>query len=110
MIDFPSIPEKKYFSISEASSLCGLRPHTLRFWEKEFSQLKPTIRKGRRRLYQKEDILLVRKIRKLLKEEGLTIQGAKRKLSSQRSQEDFSSKNEIIEDLEELLKEIKKVI
>ncbi|MEC7865823.1 MAG: MerR family transcriptional regulator [Pseudomonadota bacterium] len=110
MIDFPSIPEKKYFSISEASSLCGLRPHTLRFWEKEFSQLKPTIRKGRRRLYQKEDILLVRKIRKLLREEGLTIQGAKRKLSLLKVQEDFSSKDEVIEELEELLKEIKKVI
>jgi|TARA_B100001750_G_C15399391_1_gene541825 DNA-binding transcriptional MerR regulator len=110
VIDFPSIPEKKYFSISEASSLCGLRPHTLRFWEKEFSQLKPTIRKGRRRLYQKEDILLVRKIRKLLREEGLTIQGAKRKLSLLKVQEDFSSKDEVIEELEELLKEIKKVI
>lgn len=110
MIEFPSIPEKKYFSISEASSLCRLKAHTLRFWEKEFSQLKPTIRKGRRRLYQKEDILLVRRIRMLLREEGLTIQGAKRKLSSRKSHKELSSKNEIIVDLEEVLKEIRKVI
>lgn len=110
MIEFPSIPNKKYFSISEASSLCGTKPHTLRFWEKEFTQLKPTLRKGRRRFYQKDDILLVRKIRTFLQEEGLTIQGAKRSLSFKKSEEKPSSNEEIIVDLEGILKEIKKVI
>ena len=77
--NLPLIPDKKYFSISEASDLCNVKTHTLRFWEKEFELLKPLTRRGNRRFYQREDLLIIRKIRSLLYEEGLTISGAKKK-------------------------------
>ena len=100
--------DKKYFSISEVSELCSVKPHTLRFWESEFKGLKPITRKGNRRYYQKRDIEMIRKIQALLYEEGLTISGVKRNLSSTKnnnSTNDFSGK--IVEDLEKLLKAIK---
>ena len=103
-----SFSDKKYFSISEVSELCSVKPHTLRFWESEFKELKPITRKGNRRYYQKKDIEMIRKIQALLYEEGLTISGVKRNLSSTKnynSTSDFSGK--IVEDLEELLKTIK---
>ena len=105
-----SIPDKKYFSISEVSDLCKVKSHTLRFWEKEFDLLKPSTRKGSRRVYQKEDILLVQNIRFLLYEEGLTISGAKKKLSSRDSSNESSSNDHLIDDLQEILKEIKQVV
>lgn len=76
----PSIPDKLYFTIGEVSKLCELRPHVLRYWEQEFSPLSPLKRRGNRRYYQLKDVLLVRKIRRLLYEEGYTIEGAKQKL------------------------------
>tara|TARA_B100001113_G_scaffold286849_1_gene242448 strand:- start:37 stop:363 length:327 start_codon:yes stop_codon:yes gene_type:complete len=103
-----SFSDKKYFSISEVSKLCSVKPHTLRFWESEFKELKPITRKGNRRYYQKKDIEMIRKIQALLYEEGLTISGVKRNLSttkSNNSTSDFSVK--IVEDLEKLLKAIK---
>ena len=103
-----SFSDKKYFSISEVSELCSVKPHTLRFWESEFKELKPITRKGNRRYYQKKDIEMIRKIQALLYEEGLTISGVKRNLStikSNNSTSDFSVK--ILEDLEKLLKAIK---
>ena len=103
-----SILDKKYFSISEVSELCSVKAHTLRFWENEFKGLKPITRKGNRRYYQKKDIEMIRKIQALLYEEGLTISGVKRNLSSTKnsnSTSDFSGK--ILEDLEKLLKTIK---
>ena len=103
-----SFSDKKYFSISEVSELCSVKPHTLRFWENEFKGLKPITRKGKRRYYQKKDIEMIRKIQALLYEEGLTISGVKRNLSSTKnynSTSDFSGK--IVEDLENLLKTIK---
>jgi len=103
-----SFSDKKYFSISEVSELCLVKPHTLRFWENEFKGLKPITRKGNRRYYQKKDIEMIRKIQTLLYEEGLTISGVKRNLSSTKnynSTTDFSGK--IVEDLEKLLKTIK---
>ena len=103
-----SILDKKYFSISEVSELCSVKAHTLRFWENEFKGLKPITRKGNRRYYQKKDIEMIRKIQALLYEEGLTISGVKRNLSSTKnynSTSDFSGK--IVEDLENLLKTIK---
>ena len=103
-----SFSDKKYFSISEVSELCSVKSHTLRFWENEFKGLKPITRKGNRRYYQKKDIEMIRKIQALLYEEGLTISGVKRNLSSTKnynSTSDFSGK--IIEDLEKLLKTIK---
>ena len=76
------IPKRRYFAIREASALCGVKPHVLRYWEKEFSQLSPRKRAGNRRYYQTEDILLVRKIRSLLYDQGYTISGARSLLKS----------------------------
>ena len=78
----PPIPEKRYFSIGEVATLCALKPHVLRYWEQEFSKLRPGKRRGNRRYYQYEDVLVVRQIRKLLYEDGFTIEGARAQLSS----------------------------
>ena len=110
MSSLPSIPDKKYFSIKEVSELCEVKTHTLRFWEKEFSNLKPETKKGSRRVYQKDDVIIVRQIRSLLYEEGLTIAGAKKRLNSRTSPNRFSSNDHLIGDLEEILKEIKQVV
>ena len=77
---FPQIPSKKYFSIAEVSSLCGVKPHVLRYWESEFSQISPSKRKGNRRYYQLKDIMIIRHIRLLLYEKGYTINGARENL------------------------------
>ena len=87
-----------------------MKSHTLRFWEKEFKTLKPETKKGSRRVYQKYDLLMVRRIRSLLYEEGLTIAGAKKRLNSRTSPNRFSSNDHLIGDLEEILKEIKQVV
>jgi DNA-binding transcriptional MerR regulator len=76
----PPIPAKRYFTIGEVSELCGVKPHVLRYWEQEFTQLKPIKRRGNRRYYQHHEVLLVRRIRELLYEEGFTIQGARTRL------------------------------
>ena len=103
-----SFSDKKYFSISEVSELCSVKPHTLRFWENEFKGLKPITRKGNRRYYQKKDIEMIRKIQALLYKEGLTISGVKRSLSSTKNNNSLNdSSGKIIEDLEKLLKAIK---
>jgi DNA-binding transcriptional MerR regulator len=77
---YPAIPDKRYFTISEVSQLCLLKAYVLRYWEQEFPQLKPVKRKGNRRYYQYDDILLVRQIRKLLYDDGFTIEGARAQL------------------------------
>ena len=76
----PPIPAKRYFTIGEVSELCGVKPHVLRYWEQEFSQLRPMKRRGNRRSYQHHEVLLVRRIRQLLYEEGFTINGARNRL------------------------------
>jgi len=76
----PSIPAKRYFSISEVSELCGVKPHVLRYWEQEFTQLKPMKRRGNRRYYQHHEVLLIRRIHTLLYKEGFTISGARNRL------------------------------
>jgi DNA-binding transcriptional MerR regulator len=78
--ELPPIPAKRYFTIGEVSELCGVKPHVLRYWEQEFTQLKPLKRRGNRRYYQHHEVLLVRKIRELLYEHGYTINGARNKL------------------------------
>lgn len=78
----PAIPNKRYFTIGEASILCGVKPHVLRYWEQEFLQLKPVKRRGNRRYYQQHDLQTARLIRELLYENGFTIEGARAKLSS----------------------------
>lgn len=76
----PSIPAKRYFTIGEVSDLCGVKPHVLRYWEQEFTQLKPVKRRGNRRYYQHHEVLLIRRIRELLYEQGFTISGARNRL------------------------------
>jgi DNA-binding transcriptional MerR regulator len=80
----PPIPAKRYFTIGEVSDLCGVKPHVLRYWEQEFTQLKPVKRRGNRRYYQHHEVLLIRKIRELLYEQGFTISGARNRLSEGR--------------------------
>ncbi|MBG7618484.1 MerR family transcriptional regulator [Herbaspirillum sp. AP02] len=79
-IVLPPIPAKRYFTIGEVSELCGVKPHVLRYWEQEFTQLKPVKRRGNRRYYQHHEVLLIRRIRELLYEQGFTISGARNKL------------------------------
>lgn len=79
-VSLPPIPAKRYFTIGEVSELCGVKPHVLRYWEQEFTQLKPVKRRGNRRYYQHHEVLLIRKIRELLYEQGFTISGARNRL------------------------------
>jgi len=78
----PIIPAKRYFTIGEVSDLCGVKPHVLRYWEQEFTQLKPLKRRGNRRYYQHHEVLLIRRIRELLYEHGFTINGARNRLDT----------------------------
>src|SRR5512141_3098269 len=78
--ELPPIPAKRYFTIGEVSELCDVKPHVLRYWEQEFTQLKPVKRRGNRRYYQNHEVLLIRRIRQLLYEEGFTISGARHRL------------------------------
>ena len=80
-VALPPIPAKRYFTIGEVSELCGVKPHVLRYWEQEFTQLRPMKRRGNRRYYQHHEVLLIRRIRELLYEEGFTINGARNRLS-----------------------------
>jgi DNA-binding transcriptional MerR regulator len=80
--ELPPIPAKRYFTIGEVSDLCGVKPHVLRYWEQEFTQLKPVKRRGNRRYYQHHEVLLIRRIRELLYEEGFTISGARNRLDN----------------------------
>ena len=84
----PPIPAKRYFTIGEVSELCGVKPHVLRYWEQEFTQLKPVKRRGNRRYYQHHEVLLIRRIRELLYEEGFTISGARNRLDNALSGDD----------------------
>jgi DNA-binding transcriptional MerR regulator len=77
----PAIPAKRYFTIGEVSDLCGVKPYVLRYWEQEFTQLKPMKRRGNRRYYQHHEVLLIRRIRELLYDQGFTISGARNRLS-----------------------------
>ena len=79
-VALPPIPAKRYFTIGEVSELCGVKPHVLRYWEQEFTQLKPVKRRGNRRYYQHHEVLLIRRIRELLYEQGFTISGARNRL------------------------------
>lgn len=82
LVALPPIPAKRYFTIGEVSDLCGVKPHVLRYWEQEFTQLKPVKRRGNRRYYQHHEVLLIRRIRELLYEQGFTISGARNKLDT----------------------------
>ncbi len=96
----PSIPAKRYFTIGEVSELCGVKPHVLRYWEQEFAQLKPVKRRGNRRYYQHHEVLLIRRIRELLYDQGFTISGARNKLSERGARkvvaEEIPEKDEVV--------------
>ena len=89
--ELPPIPAKRYFTIGEVSDLCGVKPHVLRYWEQEFTQLKPVKRRGNRRYYQHHEVLLIRRIRELLYEEGFTISGARNRLDNSITQPEEKS-------------------
>jgi DNA-binding transcriptional MerR regulator len=108
----PPIPGKRYFTIGEVSELCAVKPHVLRYWEQEFPQLKPVKRRGNRRYYQRQDVLVIRQIRSLLYEEGFTIGGARQKLTGDEAKTDVSQSQQIIRqvrvELEDLLKVLRR--
>jgi DNA-binding transcriptional MerR regulator len=97
--ELPAIPGKRYFTIGEVSDLCAVKPHVLRYWEQEFPQLKPTKRRGNRRYYQRQDVILVRQIRSLLYEQGFTIGGARHRLTGDENKADSSLSQQIIRQL-----------
>jgi len=105
--ELPPIPAKRYFTIGEVSELCAVKPHVLRYWEQEFPQLKPVKRRGNRRYYQRQDVMLIRQIRSLLYHQGFTIGGARQQLSGDSAKEDLSQTQQMARqvrlELEELL-------
>src|SRR6056300_1863178 len=94
--DLPVIPGKRYFTIGEVSLLCAVKPHVLRYWEQEFPQLSPVKRRGNRRYYQRQDVLMIRQIRALLYEQGFTIGGARQKMSGEDAREDITQSQQIV--------------
>ena len=109
--ELPAIPGKRYFTIGEVSDLCGVKPHVLRYWEQEFPQLKPVKRRGNRRYYQRQDVLMIRQIRSLLYEQGFTIGGARQKMSGEDAREDVTQSQQIVHqvrlELEDVLQLLK---
>ncbi len=93
----PPIPAKRYFTIGEVSELCGVKPHVLRYWEQEFTQLKPVKRRGNRRYYQHHEVLLIRRIRELLYDQGFTISGARNQLDELASDSGRNAKFRVTE-------------
>ena len=98
------IPDKRYFTIGEVSELCLVKPHVLRYWEQEFPQLSPVKRRGNRRYYQRDDVLVIREIRELLYDQGFTIGGARLQLESDDTTVDPKAIQAVIKDLESVLK------
>jgi DNA-binding transcriptional MerR regulator len=94
--ELPPIPGKRYFTIGEVSELCAVKPHVLRYWEQEFPQLNPVKRRGNRRYYQREDVLMIRQIRGLLYEQGFTIGGARLRMSSGDAEDDTQQYKQLI--------------
>ncbi|MEI7994406.1 MAG: MerR family transcriptional regulator [Methylococcaceae bacterium] len=109
--ELPVIPEKRYFTIGEVSELCGVKPHVLRYWEQEFTELSPIKRRGNRRYYQRHEVLMIRQIRALLYEQGYTISGARTHFKNDNSKDDsIQSKqliDQIIAELEDILELLK---
>ncbi|MCH8100195.1 MAG: MerR family transcriptional regulator [Proteobacteria bacterium] len=105
--ELPPIPGKRYFTIGEVSDLCAVKPHVLRYWEQEFPQLKPVKRRGNRRYYQRQDVLIIRQIRSLLYDDGFTIGGARQRLTGEDAKSDVTQSQQIIKqirmELEQLL-------
>ncbi|MBL8202509.1 MAG: MerR family transcriptional regulator [Gammaproteobacteria bacterium] len=108
--DLPPIPGKRYFTIGEVSDLCAVKPHVLRYWEQEFPQLKPVKRRGNRRYYQRQDVLIIRQIRSLLYDEGFTIGGARQKLTGEEARSDLTQSQQIIRQLRVELEEVLRLL
>ena len=104
--ELPVIPGKRYFTIGEVSELCAVKPHVLRYWEQEFPQLKPIKRRGNRRYYQRQDVILIRQIRGLLYEHGVTIGGARQRLSGDEVKADSNVSQQIVKQLRTELEEV----
>jgi DNA-binding transcriptional MerR regulator len=96
--ELPVIPGKRYFTIGEVSDLCAVKPHVLRYWEQEFPQLKPVKRRGNRRYYQRQDVLLIRQIRELLYEQGFTIGGARQQLDNDNGNDAVDLRKQLIQE------------
>ncbi len=109
--DLPPIPGKRYFTIGEVSQLCEVKPHVLRYWEQEFPQLKPVKRRGNRRYYQRQDVIIIRQIRSLLYDQGFTIGGARQRLTGDEAKQDQTQfkllVKQMIVELEDVLRVLK---
>jgi DNA-binding transcriptional MerR regulator len=112
LVTLPPIPAKRYFTIGEVSELCGVKPHVLRYWEQEFTQLKPVKRRGNRRYYQHHEVLLIRRIRELLYEQGFTISGARNKLDARALTElnQPQSQEPAVADLSRVRQELERIL
>ena len=108
--ELPPIPGKRYFTIGEVSDLCAVKPHVLRYWEQEFPQLKPVKRRGNRRYYQRQDVLIIRQIRSLLYDDGFTIGGARQRLMGDQAKSDVSQSQQIIKQLRIELEQVLKIL
>ena len=109
-VPLPPIPAKRYFTIGEVSELCGVKPHVLRYWEQEFTQLKPVKRRGNRRYYQHHEVLLIRRIRELLYDQGFTISGARNRLDELVAEPAKAGRAQSAANLGALRKEIENVL
>lgn len=106
--ELPTIPGKRYFTIGEVSELCAVKPHVLRYWEQEFTQLSPVKRRGNRRYYQREDVVLIRQIRHLLYEDGYTIGGARQKLSEPMGESVLHKQHQAL--IQDMIRELEAVL
>ena len=105
-LELPPIPSKRYFTIGEVSELCGVKPHVLRYWEQEFPQLKPVKRRGNRRYYQRQDVIVIRQIRSLLYEQGYTIGGARLRLDGDVAKDESALSTQIVKQVRMELEEV----
>lgn len=108
--ELPPIPGKRYFTIGEVSELCQVKAHVLRYWEQEFSQLAPVKRRGNRRYYQRQDVLMIRQIRSLLYEQGFTIGGARQRLEGEQGRMESSMVQQIVKQLRLELEEVLQIL
>ena len=108
--ELPPIPGKRYFTIGEVSELCAVKPHVLRYWEQEFDQLNPVKRRGNRRYYQRQDVLMIRQIRALLYDQGFTIGGARLRLSSDEAKDESSQYKQLIRQMIVELEDVRVVL
>jgi DNA-binding transcriptional MerR regulator len=108
--ELPVIPAKRYFTIGEVSELCGVKPHVLRYWEQEFTSLKPVKRRGNRRYYQRHDVLMIRQIYSLLYDQGFTIAGARQRLGGEQVRRESNISQQIVRQVRMELEEVLRIL